>query len=81
MAENLEVITPAVFHSYMNKLLLECKEASVSNADIYHAIYEGTFLMCSTLSQLGYKEGIEIFERLCMTPKPEKSQNLVTFLN
>ncbi|CAG0943480.1 hypothetical protein BROC_02309 [Candidatus Brocadiaceae bacterium] len=81
MAENFEAITPDVFHSYMNKLLLECKEASVSNADIYHAIYEATFLMCATLSQLGYKEGIEAFERLCMTPKHENPQSLVSFLN
>lgn len=81
MAENIEVITPAVFHSYMNKLLLECKEPLVSSTEIYHAIYEATFLMCATLNQLGYAEGIDIFERLCMTPKPEKSQSLVTFLN
>ena len=81
MAENLEVITPDLFQSYMNKLLMQCKEPSVNNADIYHTIYEATFLMCATLSQLGYAEGIDIFERLCMTPKPEKSHKFVTFLN
>ncbi|MDG6027344.1 MAG: hypothetical protein E3K40_11675 [Candidatus Brocadia sp.] len=81
MAENIKLITPELFQSYMNKLLMQCKEPSVSNADIYHAIYEATFLMCATLSQLGYKGGIEIFEELCMTPKPEKPRNFVTFLN
>lgn len=81
MAEDLKLITPELFQSYMNKLLMQCKEPSVGNAEIYNAIYEGTFLMCAALTQLGYKGGIEIFEELCMTPKPEKHKKLVTFLN
>lgn len=81
MSENFTVITPEVFKHGMNNLLMSCKEPSVSNADIYHAIYEATFLMCATLQQLGYKEGVKIFEELCLTPKPEKHKKLVAFLN
>lgn len=81
MSENITVITPEVFKHGMNNLLMQCKEPSASNADIYHAIYEGTRLMCATLQQLGYEEGVKIFEELCLTPKPEKPKNLVTFLN
>lgn len=81
MAEDLKLITPELFQSYMDKLLMQCKVPSVSNADIYNAIYEGTFLMCAVLSQLGYKEGIKMFEEICMTPKPDKPKKLVTFLN
>lgn len=81
MDEHSQQITSETFKEFMHGLLTHCKEPSVSNADIYHAIYEAAFIMYATLRQLGYQEGIEIFERLCMTPKPEKSQNLVTFLN
>lgn len=81
MTENAKSITPELFQFGMNKLLTYCKDPSVSNAEIYHTIYEATFIMCATLRQLGYQEGIEIFERLCMTPKPENPQSLVTFLN
>lgn len=81
MAENFTVITPEAFKHCMNKLLMSCKEPSVCNADIYHAIYEATFLMCATLQQLGYEEGVKIFEELCLAPKPEKSKNFVTSLN
>ena len=81
MAENLKVITPELFQSGMNILLVRCKGPSVSNTEIYNAIYEATFLMCTTLSQLGYKEGIKVFEEICMAPKPDKPKKLVTFLN
>lgn len=81
MAEHLTVITPELFQYGMNKLLMRCKEPSFDNANIYHTIYEGVQLMCTTLSQLGYSEGIETFERLCMTPKSEESHRIVTFLN
>lgn len=81
MAEDLKLITPELFQSCMNKLFVQCKVPSVSNADIYNAIYEGTFLMCATLRQLGYTEGIDLFEELCMTPKPEKSSGIRTYLN
>lgn len=81
MAENLGVITPEVFKHGMNNLLMCCKEPSISNACLFHSIYKGTRLMCATLRQLGYTEGIDTFEELCMTPKPEKSGSFSTFLN
>jgi len=81
MDVNNQQITHEIFRKYMHSLLVRCKQPLVSNADIYNAIYEGTLLMCSTLRQLGYKEGIEIFEKICLTPRPEKSRNLVASLN
>ena len=82
MAEKFTVINPEIFKHCMNDLLMRCKEPSISNACLFHSIYKGTLLMCATLRQLGYAEGIDIFERLCMTPKPEeKSGSFGTFLN
>lgn len=81
MAENLGVIAPEVFKHGMNKLLMSCKEPSTVNDDIFYAIYEGTRLMCATLRKLGYTEGIDLFEEICLMPKPEKSRGIHTYLN
>lgn len=81
MAENLGVITPEVFKHNMNNLLIRCKEPSISNAYLFHLIYKGTRLMCATLRQLGYTDGIDLFEELCLMPKPEKSRGIHTYLN
>lgn len=74
-------ITQEIFRKYMHSLLVRCKQPLAGNADIYHAIYEGTLLMCATLRQLGYAEGINLFEELCLAPRPEKSHSLIASLN
>lgn len=81
MAGNTKLITPEIFQFGMNKLLTHCKEPLANNADIYHSIYEATLFMCAVLRQLGYKEGIKIFEELCMAPKPEKPKKCIVSLN
>jgi len=66
-------ITPEVFKHSMNELLIRCKNPSARDEDVNVAIFEGAILMCAVLSQVGYKEGAELFIEICRTASQSNS--------
>ncbi len=58
-------ITPEVFKHGMSELLSRCKDPSTSEEGANVAVFEGAILMCAALSQIGYRDGAEIFIEMC----------------
>ncbi|GAB61828.1 MAG: hypothetical protein DWB56_07975 [Candidatus Jettenia sp.] len=79
MTHQKEHITPEVFQQGIHELFVCCKDPRSNRNDIDRAIFEGASLMCATLRQLGYQEGIDTFEMMCMTIPPPS--NFVTTFN